>query len=117
MKSLSIRQPWAWLIAAGHKNIENRGWRTDFVGRIYIHAAKLYDNSYRADLYHIALPSVMTFGAIIGEVDIVDCVTRSNSKWFIGPYGFVLSNPVLYIKPIPCKGRLGFFEPNLASPP
>jgi len=26
MKALSIRQPWAWLIAHGHKLYENRDW-------------------------------------------------------------------------------------------
>ena len=52
-------------------------------------------------------------GAIIGEADIIDCVTWSNSPWFVGPYGFILQNPILYDKPIPYKGRLGFFEVNL----
>ena len=30
--------------------------------------------------------------------------------WFEGPYGFVLANAVMYNKPIPYKGRLGFFD-------
>lgn len=55
----------------------------------------------------------MAFGAIIGEVDITGCVEKSDS-WFTGPYGFVLTNPTLYEKPIPCKGKLGFFEPAIA---
>ena len=52
-------------------------------------------------------------GAIIGEVDIVDCVTQSDSPWFEGPYGLVLANPTLYDQPIPYKGRLGLFEVTL----
>ena len=58
MKALSIRQPWAWLICAGYKDIENRDW---FIGRkpalggrfqdrglelpqrIYVHAGKQPD--------------------------------------------------------------------------
>ncbi len=40
MKALSIRQPWAWLVANGHKDIENRDWATNFRGRFLIHAAK-----------------------------------------------------------------------------
>ena len=36
---LSIRQPWAWLIAHGWKNIENRTWPTGYRGRFLIHAA------------------------------------------------------------------------------
>lgn len=39
MKALSIKQPWASLIAHGIKNIENRTWKTHFRGRIYIHAS------------------------------------------------------------------------------
>lgn len=36
---LSIKQPWASLIAHGIKNIENRTWKTKFRGRILIHAS------------------------------------------------------------------------------
>lgn len=40
MMALSIRQPWAWLIASGHKDIENRCWKTLRRETIYIHASK-----------------------------------------------------------------------------
>jgi len=63
--------------------------------------------------------TIMTLGAIIGEVDIVGCKYRFGeendnlySKWHeVGMYGLLLANPALYEKPIPCKGKLGFFEP------
>jgi hypothetical protein len=48
-------------------------------------------------------------GGIIGSVEIVDCVTDYPSRWFSGPFGFVLRDP----RPLPfrsLKGRLGFFE-------
>ena len=32
------------------------------------------------------------------------------SKWFAGPYGYVLEDPVLLPAPIPCRGMLGFWE-------
>jgi hypothetical protein len=35
MKALSIKQPWAWLIVNGHKDIENRDWRSDNPGLKY----------------------------------------------------------------------------------
>ena len=41
MKALSIKQPWASLIAHGIKDIENRTWKTNFRGRIYIHASSI----------------------------------------------------------------------------
>ena len=51
-------------------------------------------------------------GGIVGKARIVDCVSRSESPWFFGEYGFVLRDA----KPLPfheCKGALGFFRlPN-----
>ena len=38
MKALSIKQPWAWLIVNGFKDIENRTWRTKIRGEFLIHA-------------------------------------------------------------------------------
>lgn len=40
MKALTVKQPWAGLIIAGGKDIENRTWRTSYRGRVLIHAAK-----------------------------------------------------------------------------
>lgn len=40
MLALSIRQPWAWLIINGGKDIENRDWPTKFRSRILVHAGK-----------------------------------------------------------------------------
>ena len=139
MKALSIRQPWARLIVLGWKDIENRTWPighrqndpTQLPIRIYVHASKTlakYPNCYN-DLEEIAhgdhdllacLVNLMGFkfcldlGAVIGEVDIADCVKTSESQWFEGPYGFVLANPTVYREPIPCKGKLGFFKPEIS---
>ncbi len=95
--------------------------------RIYVHAGKVgdFNNDTLAFLRGAAQldANVMIqcsnamissqFGAIIGEVDIVDCITESKSPWFVGKYGFVLANSTLYDKPIPYRGQLGFFEVNL----
>lgn len=40
MKALSITQPWATLIAQGHKRIETRSWSTNYRGPLVIHAGK-----------------------------------------------------------------------------
>ena len=40
MKALTIRQPWASLIAAGVKTIETRSWSTKYRGPLAIHAGK-----------------------------------------------------------------------------
>ena len=122
MKALSVRAPWWWAILHG-KDIENRDWPTRFRGRVLIHASKWW--SYREvvedarDIYEL-IPSIVQEGDmrnfkpygghIVGSVEIVDCVNRSNSPWFFGSYGFVLARPVTFAEPIPFKGALGFFD-------
>lgn len=112
--ALSIKQPWADLILFRGKDIENRSWRLPGWmkdQRILIHAGKKPDLD--APLRYCAAlapnPELRT-GAILGEVTIVDCVTESESEWFLGPYGFVLADPKPWEKPLPCRGQLGFFK-------
>lgn len=122
MKALSIKQPWADLIVLGMKDIENRKWRTNYRGRLLIHASQQIDEKgewllcstpiFRNDmnrLYYIEGHAVHR-GFIIGAVDLLDCVTISPSKWFSGPYGFLMGNPVIFKEPIPYRGKLGIFE-------
>jgi hypothetical protein len=48
-------------------------------------------------------------GGIIGSVEIVDCVDRSDSPWFFGPWGFILRSPeILPFRPM--RGALGLFD-------
>lgn len=43
MKALTIRQPWASLIAHGVKTIETRSWSTEYRGPLAIHAGHRWD--------------------------------------------------------------------------
>lgn len=123
MKALAIRQPWAWCIVAGGKDIENRDWLTHYRGTVLIHASagmtrrEYEDATYSAKMamfdngetQYVPEFDDLKRGGIIGQVDIVDCVTASASPWFFGKYGFVLQNA----KPLPFrpfKGALGFFD-------
>jgi hypothetical protein len=57
------------------------------------------------------------YGGIVGKVDIIECVSYSDSKWFEGPWGFVLNN-AQSLSFLPVKGKLKFFEtdyPDLAK--
>ncbi|MDP2730797.1 MAG: ASCH domain-containing protein [Dehalococcoidales bacterium] len=126
MKALSFRDPWGWLVASGLKDVDNRNWSTKFRGRIYIHISKTFD-WYGLDwiMANLDLPllarntlfgiewDTMPRGAIIGEVDIIDCVTESDSPWFVGKFGFLLANARLYETKVPCRGKLGFFQPEI----
>lgn len=131
--ALSIRQPWAWAVVYGGKDIENRTWRRpnpglNFRGRIAVHAAKgltedEYDNA--ADIIrgicgHCPKPHELLRGGIIGSVSVSDIVTGSKSPWFVGRVGLVLRDP----KPcefIPAAGQLGFFkwqhDASVSAPP
>ena len=115
--ALSIQQPWADLALFKGKEIENRTWRLPdkMKGqRIYVHAGKKIDTSAPLRFCAALAPNPENrLGAILGEVTIVDCVEVSESKWFVGPYGFVLADAVAYDTPIPCVGRLGFFKPEV----
>ena len=50
------------------------------------------------------------FGAIVGSVNLIDCVSANSSRWFFGPWGFVLRNPKKFKIPVPWKGELKLFE-------
>ena len=43
MKVLTIKQPWATLIAKGYKEYEFRTWNTKYRGELLIHAGKGVD--------------------------------------------------------------------------
>ena len=119
MKALSLWQPWASLIVHGEKDVENRTWPTRFRGRLVIHASKTADESDFTDpwIADRLSPSAASWiqpmgglanaprGALVGEVTVIDCVTRSESRWYQqGSYGFVLVDPVAYKHPIPLPG-------------
>ena len=129
MKALSIRQPWAWAIFNAGKDVENRNWQCKLRGRVVVHAAKAMTRPEFMNFQDVV--SLMTpqppihgrqadelvFGALIGTVEIVDCVTSSTSPWFFGEFGFVLREPRLFQQPIPWRGSLGFFNvPDAALP-
>ena len=143
MKAITMKQPWASLIVHGIKDIENRSWRTNFRGRVLIHASGSHGRKFSVDLTDAQTKAAfatiaketmfgnMPFGAIIGSVEIVDCVINHPSIWAektenytvsMNPkihenitgkkvvYNWVLANPVLFKKPIPAKGKLSFWE-------
>jgi len=114
-KVLSIKQPWAWLIVNGYKDIENRSWSTKFRGRFFVHASKKIDmRGYESVRKHhpwieMPEPKDFFFGGVVGTAVVTDCVTETCSPWFVGEYGFTLAD-AKPMTPIPLKGQLGFFD-------
>lgn len=129
MKALSIKQPWAWLIVNGFKDIENRNWKSNnpgqrFRGEVLIHSGLVEDTPRCREVFHNIHPMTglrFSFwdgnantpefhkGGIVGRAVVTDIVTESDSPWFAGPHGLVITDarPLPFI---PCKGMLGFFN-------
>ena len=65
MKAITIKQPWASLIVHGIKDIENRTWRTNYRGRVLIHAAGSHGKKFSVDLTDAQMKAA--FGTIAKE--------------------------------------------------
>ena len=136
MKVLSVRQPWAYLIVAGYKDIENRTWYTGHRGSLLIHASKGVDPEnfmpkQRAYIESagIVIPDSIDLprGAIVGSVNLtnvysdgrdenlLDIYDGKGSPWFEGPYGFKMIGSVPFYEPIPYRGSLGIREASDAN--
>ena len=123
VKIISVRQPWAWLIVAGHKDIENRTWRTSYRGRLLVHASLATEpddfpvqREWIENWTGIVIPEDLPRGAIVGSATLshVDCGDgyqgdglACTSPWFEGPYGFHMADAVEFAEPIPWRGQLG----------
>lgn len=137
MKAISIKQPWASLLFFG-KDIENRTWKTKFRGTVLVHASANPVNNFvnvqnvlnrkqNEFLFDINF-KLGPLSAIIGTVDIIDCVINHESIWAEKSninhnplpfdeesekpiYNWVLANPVKFEKPIlNVKGKLSFWD-------
>lgn len=121
MKALTVKQPWPYAVFHLGKDIENRDWDTRLRGVVAIHTSKKVNRSeflmsvaaiahIVGDANKVPMQADLPHGQIVGLVEIVDCVDRSDSPWFFGDYGFVIRNPILLPEPIACGGALSFWD-------
>lgn len=125
MKVITIKQPFASLIAAGIKCYEFRTWKTKYRGKILIHAGKGINKKAmeKFKCYNLDYPS----GAIIAKANLTDCIfidddmrdvlksenelvysSVINDKEWVG-YGFKMENPER-IDPIVVNGKLSLWD-------
>lgn len=123
MKVLTIKQPWASLIIENYKKYEFRGWKTNYRGKILIHAGMNIEKDMLKRFENYNLNCIT--GAIIGEAELVDCILidkklndelisidkvvygRSNH---VEKYAWKLENIKRYKEPIYIKGKLGLWN-------
>lgn len=122
MKALTVKQPWAWALIHGGKDVENRSRPTKHRGRLYIHAGRTYSqegiDSLRSRGQWPASGGNVT-GVVIGTVDVVDCHHADEcgdtagfcSEWAMDDgYHWVLANPLPVEIPFLAKGKLGIWD-------
>jgi hypothetical protein len=121
VRCLTVRQPWAWAILEGIKDVENREWSTSYRGPLLIHAAaapafRWAPGQVLAD-GETELPpmSELVYGAILGVVDLYDVVDASDfppdDAWARGPYCWCLDDPRRLTVTVPCRGQMGLWTP------
>lgn len=141
IKVLTVKQPWAFLLIAGLKDVENRNWPTNHRGELFIHASveKSFDwdaliwlmeqkqmGALWAVVRHFGLilndepeKSSITkhheeFGAILGSVNLDGCISNSTSPWAMSDSKFHwLASNAKPITPIPARGSLGLWNYEL----
>lgn len=128
MKTITILQPWASLIACGAKRIETRSWSTKCRGPLAIHAGRTVPSmEFFTPRVEKALWNEDTpFGKVIAIAELVDCVEMTNDRiaawremygddeiafghFEQGRYAWILAN-VRGIEPVPAKGRQRLWE-------
>lgn len=124
VKCLSVSQPFADLIIKGKKTIELRKWNTKFRGEFLIHSPIKIRSR---DCKRLGIDEAgLRTGAIIGKAVLYDVKKyrtkkelQDDKKYHFASddssnkYGFLLKNAKEFKVPIPCKGKLGFFDASL----
>lgn len=128
MRVLSLREPWASLVAQGQKRVETRSWRTPYRGELFIHAGLR-----KIDVASPEIQLLLTFltdatpqyGLILCRCVLTGCVPmddaflasiRQNPRehacgvYAPGRYAWLLEDIRPLDRPIPAKGRLGIWR-------
>jgi hypothetical protein len=139
MKTLTLLQPWATLVALEAKRIETRSWFTSYRGPLAIHAAKrmpkaaislcwqapfrtaLEAGGYSAGDCPATNPFGLPLGAVIAVVVLIDVqhITLeyrpaqpeySFGDYTPGRFAWILRDVHRLPEPVQAKGRLGLWE-------
>jgi hypothetical protein len=103
MKALSVRQPWASLIAEGAKTIELRRWKTAYRGPLLICASAHKQGSGPKGVAIAIVDLVGIRPATIADAGAACCEPADDE------FAWVLDNP-RFVTPFPVKGKLSLFD-------
>lgn len=142
LRVITVRQPWAWALIHGGKDVENRvrNIAGSYRGPLAIHAALADADSAPEWVWMAAAADTRTLvlrepgkslarwqprGAVIGvvnlwavhEADHACCPDRGvppfGTKWAMAEHWHLcVSNPIAFADPIPASGQLGLWRPD-----
>ncbi|WP_285647115.1 AAA family ATPase [Lentzea sp. NBRC 102530] len=117
-RALSVRRPWAHLVAAGHKPIENRTWSTSYRGPVAIHAGQRWEaagTKLAADLGLAGFADAA--GCPVGYLGVAELVDVHRAAGCCAPWGqdgedvfhWVLQGARLFREQVAGRGQLGLY--------
>lgn len=102
-KAISLKQPWANLVAEGKKTIETRKWKTNYRGKLLICSSQS--------------PKIKPYGKAICIVNLYDIKpmvkeheVKACCKVYPKAYSWFLKNVKKIRKPFPVKGKLNIYD-------
>jgi hypothetical protein len=102
MKAISIKQPWANLIASGKKTIETRLWPTEYRGPLLIVSSKA--------------PNIAPAGYALAIAELVECrpMTKSDElaaccACYPDAFSWIMRD-IRKIEIFPVRGKLGLYD-------
>ena len=124
MKVLTIKQPYASMIVNKYKVYEFRSWKTNYRGKLLIHAGGSIDKD---DMKYFDYLNIDEYPSkcIIGECELVDCILiddKFNDELYkldnkvygrhsrVGQYAWKLENIKMYNEYINIPGQLGLWN-------
>ncbi len=129
IKVLSLKEPFASLIKENIKKIETRSWKTNYRGKLYIHASKKKlsrkEEIEEKEQINLLKDRNFNYGCIIAECNLTDCKfmdrelikeIKKNKKelicgsYEVGRYAWMLEDIKVLEKPIEAKGQLGIWN-------
>lgn len=129
MKAISYHQPYAWMLANGYLDIDDRTWPTPYRGVLAIHASKAFSEHY---YYHVRygleidIPdqAELGYGVVLGQAKLVNIVKPGEPTKVPdarraqgGPhcFGWQFDEVALFETPVPCRGQQGLFDIDIPA--
>lgn len=133
--AITLHQPWATLIAVGHKQLETRSWNPQYRGPLVIHAGKTLDTSVIGnaefmrffhliglDMFKLPLSAALgicDLAAVYRTEDVIGKISdeeRMFGNFAPGRAAWHLKNVRMFEQPIFVRGQQGLWKWTLPLP-